>query len=101
MAAQPVRLIVEFQSKPEHVQDFVELFKTTFIPRSRLDKGCLLYHMWQNPEEPTQFCMVESWESQADVEAHLAQDWMKELLPKAIGMTTGGPKFRYMRSVED
>jgi quinol monooxygenase YgiN len=45
------------------------------------DKGCLRYE-WYRSTEPQTYILIERWENQAAVQAHLAADHFAALRPK-------------------
>ena len=100
----PVRVHVTFNfPSEENCQAFANLFKEKFIPRTLKEDGCLLYDVWIPNGKPTALYLVESWSSQQALDTHLAQDWMKELLPETMALQGEGnkPAFDFCRSVMD
>ena len=74
-------LLVELHLKEGQADAFAAMFEREFIGRSRQEAGCLYYALWSDKENPHRKTIVESWRSQADFDAHLAQAWFKEWAP--------------------
>jgi quinol monooxygenase YgiN len=104
MSAKPVRVLVSFRFPDAgKARSFAELFRDSFIPRTRLEDGCLLYDVWIANDNPCLVSLVESWASQEQLDAHLAQDWLKALLAPAMALLGEGnaPDFHFCTSVMD
>jgi quinol monooxygenase YgiN len=59
-------------------QESIVDFKNTVLPyaaQTRLEEGCIEYHVHQSPDDPTQFETYEHWKSDGDRQAHLAADY--------------------------
>ncbi len=61
-------IVVEDEAEAARVRDAL----AARARRSREDAGCIDYAFSQALENPCEFRLVEKWESQADLEAHLA-----------------------------
>jgi len=53
------------------------------------DKGCEMYDLFKSCDDDTRYVMVESWASEADLEAHKTSAAMGDV-GKAIGGFIGG-----------
>ncbi len=95
------RLIVDLDVKPEEVAAFIAMFRSEFMSRSRSEKGCELYELWQDPRQPERMAIVEVWSSQAALDAHLAQDWFAEWAPKMEAAMATPLVVRALTSIED
>ncbi len=60
---------VVFIAKDESINELKELLITMIEP-SRAEEGCLLYNIYQLTEKPTEFVVVETWETQGHLDAH-------------------------------
>jgi quinol monooxygenase YgiN len=58
---------------------------------SRGDAGCQSYAFYRDVEDPTLFCSVETWDSRADLDAHMTQAHTAELLSRLPGLVAGAP----------
>ncbi len=60
---------VVFIAKDESINELKELLITMIEP-SRAEPGCTLYNIYQLPNKPTEFVVVETWENQDYLDAH-------------------------------
>ncbi len=69
MPMSQVMIVVEFEVKPEHRTQFVELMRG-HARRSRGDDGCLQFDiMLPNGDEPHVY-LIEKWRDQAALDVH-------------------------------
>jgi quinol monooxygenase YgiN len=104
LSENPVRVYVSFTLPTiASAIEFSGLFRDEFIERTRKEDGCLLYDVWQSNSDPLAIVLVESWASQRALDAHLAQDWMKAILPRAMALLgeNKNPPFHFCKSVMD
>lgn len=96
-----VRLLVELDVNADLIEDFVAMFRDEFMARSRSEKGCEQYELWRDNMAPNKMTIVEVWSTQADLDAHLAQDWFAVWGPKLENMQATPLVVRALTSVED
>lgn len=60
---------VVFIAKDTCIEELKALLITMIEP-SRKEEGCLLYNIYQLPNKPTEFVVVETWENEAYLKAH-------------------------------
>lgn len=60
---------VTFIAKDDSIEEMKNLLKT-MVQASKDEKGCLLYDIFQFKAKPTEFLVVESWESEEALEGH-------------------------------
>lgn len=48
---------------------------------SRQDAGCISYEMYQDTTDETIMTMIETWESEGDLQAHINSPHFKKLVP--------------------
>jgi quinol monooxygenase YgiN len=94
MADEQVRVIAQFNVKPEHVEQFQRRALAEMVGPTQGEPGCISYDLWQDRNEPTRFAMVEVWMSQADLDRHLAlpslHATLRELMPLGDGTLQTG-----------
>ena len=61
---------VKQKIKPEHVQDYVNLFDA-MRPTVLQEDGCLEYQLYMDRESADEIFIFERWESQAALDAHI------------------------------
>ena len=42
----------------------------SFLVPTRLEKGCILYDLHENPDDPDDLTFIEEWESETDLDSH-------------------------------
>lgn len=96
-----VRLLVELDVRSESTEDFVAMFHSEFITRSRLEQGCEQYELWRDTTASNKMTILEVWSSQADLDRHLAQDWFAIWGPKLEAMQATPLVVRTLSSIEN
>lgn len=69
-------VLVLLQAKSGKQQQLKEQLLALVEP-SRHDKGCIEYHLHEDPTDPTKFMFYEIWASQADHAQHLETPHLK------------------------
>ena len=64
-----VMIVVDFEVKPEHRKEFIELMRG-HAERSRRDDGCLQFDLMLPNEDNRHVYLVEKWRDQAALDAH-------------------------------
>ncbi|WP_223475543.1 putative quinol monooxygenase [Oricola indica] len=93
------RLLVELDVKPDEADSFAAMFEREFISRSRAEEGCLRYELWRETENNSRMTIIEIWNSQSDLDRHLAQPWFAEWAPKMEAAQATPLKVRVMSAV--
>ncbi len=87
-----VGVVARFSIHAEKAEEFARVANEWLVAPSQQEAGCIRYELWQDNEDPTVFCMVEEWESDEHLDAHLA----------ASRGRTGGPNMAdYMAGPTD
>lgn len=66
-------IIANIIAKPEHVE-LVKNELMKLIDKTRLEQGCINYDLHQDNQNPAHFVFHENWQSEADLEVHLASE---------------------------
>jgi quinol monooxygenase YgiN len=66
----PVRLVVSLDAVPGKGAAFAKVFAER-CKESRKDAGCLQFEMFQSVDNPDKFTLLELWESQEALDAHI------------------------------
>ncbi len=101
MAPSPIRVVATFTARPETVDDVGRAALEALVRPSRKDRGCLRYDLCQDLSEPTRFAMLEEWESEEALEAHLAQPWLRAAVAGLMHMLAGRPVIARMRNIPE
>ena len=72
-----IMIVVEFDLKPEHANDFITLMKS-HAELSRTEDGCQQFDMLQAQDNPNKIFFVESWRDQAALDVHSKVPRMEE-----------------------
>lgn len=96
MALEVVAIIKAKEGKESVVREAM----TSIIGPSRQDKGCLRYDLYEAQGAPGTLINLETWESQEDINAHLAQPHLGAAFANAGDALDGAPQI-YMLSPVD
>jgi (4S)-4-hydroxy-5-phosphonooxypentane-2,3-dione isomerase len=72
-----IMIVVEFEVKPEHRNQFIELIKG-HAQRSRADDGCQQFDVLLPQEDQSRVFLVEAWRDQAALEMHSRNPMLAE-----------------------
>ena len=64
-----IMIVVEFELKPQHTDDFIKLMKS-HAELSRSEDGCQQFDILQAQDDPNKIFFVESWRDQAALDIH-------------------------------
>ena len=93
MPASSLRVVARIKAKPEKVGEVRELLRGLVEP-TRKESGCISYELLQNTKDPTDFTVVEEWESEAALASHAASDHLKAIGPKLQPVVEEAPDIR-------
>jgi quinol monooxygenase YgiN len=77
MTEDTLRVIVRFKARPDKVNELISVFRS-LVESTCKEPGCLAYKLLQNNEDPTDFTLVEEWQSGAALESHFATKHFKD-----------------------
>lgn len=61
---------------------------TELVELSLHDKGCIAYDLYGSLTADDRFMIVETWESRKDLDAHMASDHFKRIVPQLQELAT-------------
>lgn len=67
--SEKIRVIAKFSPVADKV-DEVRAILAEFVDPTRAEKGCIVYDLLQDPENPADLTFYEEWESLEDLAAH-------------------------------
>jgi quinol monooxygenase YgiN len=67
---------------------------------SKKDHGCVAYELFASDSTPGAFVTVEQWESQADLDAHMASPHIAQMITVAGDHLDGFPAIHTLRSLD-
>ncbi len=65
-----IMIVVEYDVKPAHLDDFIKLMKT-HAELSRQEDGCEQFDLIQARDNPAKVFFVEAWRDQAALDMHM------------------------------
>ena len=71
--------------KAECVEEFLAVTKELVEKTNKLDAGCIRYELCRDVKDPLRFVMLEEWEDQGSLDAHMKAAHFVELVPKLGG----------------
>jgi len=99
MAEPRIRVVARFAVKPDCVGAFIDAARRTMVAPTLEEPGCLEYDLCQDQADPTRFAMIETWESEAALATHLAQESLQSAVGALMPMAAEPPTIQRVRSV--
>ena len=78
----------------------VEAALKALVGASRHDSGCISYDLFASDSTPGTFVTIEKWQSQEDLDAHMASPHIAEVITTAGEHFDGFPAIHTLRSLE-
>jgi quinol monooxygenase YgiN len=79
--------------RPERRSDLLETMRGMMEP-TRVERGCLSYHLYEDIENRDAFLLLEEWETQDDLERHISKDHQRQLLT-LMDLLSEQPELRF------
>ena len=98
MMSTTIYVVAQFTVRAADIDDFVAAAKRLLVEPTQAELGCIRYELCQDLTEPTQFVMLESWASAADLDRHLAQDALGTALDELRPFITAAPTVSRLKS---
>ena len=77
-----IKVIANEYIKAECVDDFLRMTKDLVEKTNALDPGCIKYELCRDLNDPSHFVMLEEWEDQKSIDAHMKADHFVNTVPK-------------------
>ncbi len=94
-----VDVVAVIAAKPGS-ESIVEGALKALVGPSRRDQGCISYDLFVSESTPGTFVTIEKWQSQEDVDAHMASAHIAEVITVAGDHLDGFPAIHTLRSLE-
>ncbi len=94
MSETAVRVVARVVALPDKLEE-VKAIVTGVVDPTRKEAGCIRYEVLQNQDDPTDFTVVEEWESRELLDAHLNSPHLTEAGAKLNGIAAGAPDIRF------
>jgi quinol monooxygenase YgiN len=78
--------------KPEERDNLMQIVRMILEP-TRVEKGCLNYHCYQDIEDENAFAILEQWQTQEDLERFIQSKNYQQLLT-AMELLTEAPEIK-------
>ena len=76
-----IRVVASNYIKSEHINAAEPLFRE-MIAATQKEKGCIEYRLFVKKDEPGRYVYIEEWESQTDLDNHMASEHFKRIIPQ-------------------
>jgi len=86
-----INVVVSMYIKEDCVDKFLTLVKEAVEKTNALDSGCIKYELRRDLNDPFHFFMLEEWEDQASLDAHMQAPHFTELIPQLDKLMTAPP----------
>ena len=93
MAEDTLRVIARVKARPGMVNELLSVLSSLVEP-TRKEPGCLSYKLLQNNGDPTDFTLIEEWQSNTALESHFATKHFKDALIKLPNLVAAEPDIR-------
>jgi quinol monooxygenase YgiN len=91
--AQTIRVVARLVALPNKVEVLKSVLLGLVEP-TRQEAGCVQYELLQNRANPTDFTFVEEWNSDAELDAHLASAHIQSALAQIPDLVAEDPDIR-------
>jgi len=81
-----VRVVADNWIREDAVDEFLAAAQELVAQTHANDAGCLAYDLCRDTADPLHLTVIEEWESQEALDAHIASDHFQRLFP-AFGAT--------------
>ena len=95
---QSVYVITRILVQPEH-EAAARALLLELIEPTRREPGCLQYDLWQSSISPPEFLLVEAWQSEPDLDAHLSSAHVQEAYIEGGRYLAAPPETRRYQSL--
>jgi quinol monooxygenase YgiN len=86
--SEKVSLVAYLQAKPGKEQELKDTLMSLVAP-TRVEAGCIDYHLHVSHEDPRRFMFYENWTSKKDLDDHLAKPHLVPLLSRTEELLEG------------
>ena len=75
-----IKLVSKGYFYEDKIEEAIKIFDE-LAQKSRLEKGCIAYNLYQDLNDKTILTMIEEWESEESLESHRNTEHFKTLVP--------------------
>lgn len=77
-----IKVVANEYIKAECVDDFIRMTKDLVEKTNAFDPGCIKYELCRDMNDPSHFIMLEEWEDQKSLDAHMKAEHFVNNVPK-------------------
>ena len=99
MSEEQVRVVAHFNVKSDRVEEFIAAARKLLVDPARTEPGCIRYDLCQDLSDPERFAMIEVWESNEALDAHLSLKSLQAAVARLMPMADGPPVVQRLRSL--
>jgi quinol monooxygenase YgiN len=92
-------VVAAFQARPGKETALREALIGLLDP-TRKESGCLGYELHQSPGDHAKLLMIESWENQAAIDAHMKSPHVQQLVPRVDELCVAFPQITVWEHVQ-
>lgn len=93
MLQETIHVIAHLISKPDTIDETRDVLLGLIGP-TRAESGCVVYELFQNNSDPTDFTFVEEWTDDAALDAHLESPHLLAAKTKLGDLLAAEPDIR-------
>lgn len=76
-----IRVVARDHLAPGKKAEALEIYRP-LIEKTRSQKGCIMYTLNESTSDPNALCMLECWETEEDIQAHISDKEFIETVGK-------------------
>lgn len=77
-----IKVVVKQSVKEGMLEEFLPIAKKLVEETNEKDAGCIRYEMYQDLSNPLIIAVIEEWESDAALDAHMKSAHFQSLIPR-------------------
>lgn len=95
-----LKLIAEDYIHPEKIRIVLPLYNE-LIKATRLEPGCLAYHLYHDIKQPGHFVFIEEWKDRAALDQHVQSAHFQRLVPLIDQHSCQAARFTHLQEVNE
>ncbi len=88
----PVHVVAHFAVKTHCIEQFISTAERVLVEPTQTEPGCIRYELCQDLGDESRFAMLETWETEAALDRHLAQPSLSKALDQLGPLIAGAPQ---------
>ncbi|MDR2615424.1 MAG: antibiotic biosynthesis monooxygenase [Oscillospiraceae bacterium] len=77
-----IRVVAGNYVREDAVEDYLAVVRELVEKTNELDRGCVSYQLARDLSDPLHFAVIEEWEDQASLDAHMKSEHFTRLIPE-------------------